>query len=122
MLLLCCDGLVGQFRLIEQKRVGTVMRLSMALIGLLLQWLCLIGCKILDDLQHRRTKKEVAYRRTEGTDMHHFLAVGISRHLMIPFTLEDYNVIIKQLSMHESFRFLNIIFSHCVYFYNIAFL
>lgn len=50
MLLLCCEGLAGQFRLVKKKRVGTVGGLSMALIGLLLQRLCLIGCQILEDM------------------------------------------------------------------------
>lgn len=49
-MLLCCEGLADQFGLIEQKRVGTVGGLSMALTALLLQWFCLIGCQILNDM------------------------------------------------------------------------
>lgn len=31
----------------------------MALIGLMLGWLCLIGCQILNNVQQRRTKKKI---------------------------------------------------------------
>lgn len=50
LLLLCCERLAGQFGLIKQKRVGVVRGLRMALIGLLLKWLRLIGCQILDNM------------------------------------------------------------------------
>lgn len=43
MLLLGCQGLTGQFGLIEEKNIGAVQGLSMTLIRLLLQWLCLIS-------------------------------------------------------------------------------
>lgn len=49
-MLLSCEGLADHFGLIEHKWVGTVRGLSMALTGLLLQWLCLIGCQILNDM------------------------------------------------------------------------
>lgn len=48
--MLCCNGLAYQFGLIEQKSIGTVRGLGIALIGLLLQWLCLTACQILDDM------------------------------------------------------------------------
>lgn len=47
-------GLANHFGLTEHKRVGTVRGLNIALIGLLLQWLCLIACQILDNMCYVR--------------------------------------------------------------------
>lgn len=54
LLLLSCEGLFG----LAEEGVGAVGGLRVALIGLLLQGLRLIGCEILQDLQENREEED----------------------------------------------------------------